>query len=366
MAAKKLTTGKTQKNRSTPGKKQPTATKSAKKSKTQNNTKQHALLAIIFLVTVSMVGLFIVTNWPTPHTKTQNTAAQNTAVVLHPTPDNRYKPVENPESSNDIGFCTPDSSSSNEITADSGIAKQNKIAIIMDDMGINLSLCTAAINLDIPITCSIFPGKIHSREIMELAHEHQREIMIHIPMEPVNYPKNNPGVPALFARQSDAEITETTKQFIVQSPYATGGNNHMGSEFTQHADKIDVVLQQLKQHHLFFVDSLTISNSVAYKEAQRLNIPSAKRNFFLDNERNIDKILQQLQRLVNYARHNHHAIGICHPYPETIAALTEFASTFAQYEVQIVPVAKLVQLPVQKQQEQHSLQETDSTGTEPR
>ena len=178
---------------------------------------------------------------------------------------------------------------------------------------------------------------------MDMAHNRQCEIIIHMPMEPVNYPKNNPGALALFINQSDDEIIATTQQLIALSPYATGGNNHMGSEFTQHSDKMDLVLGEMKKKQLFFVDSLTISGSVAYAEARRLGVPAAKRNVFLDNERDIDKILIQLQKLVATAQRTNHAIGICHPYPETIAALTEFSAILPQLAVEMVPVSQLLQ-----------------------
>ncbi|MCD6525453.1 MAG: divergent polysaccharide deacetylase family protein [Desulfuromonas sp.] len=221
--------------------------------------------------------------------------------------------------------------------------KRPHIAIIMDDLGLSKPMAQQALAIDLPFTLSIIPARNYSQLVMQLAHQQQREILIHIPMEPISYPRNNPGPLGLFSHNSTEEIAKTMRIMIEQLPYATGGNNHMGSAFTQHADKMEPVLLEMKKNGLFFIDSLTSSKSVAYAEAQRLGVPSAVRDVFLDNVREVEKISEQLQRLVDIAHRNGSAIGICHPYPQTITALQLFSGQLEALEIDIVPVAQLVQ-----------------------
>ncbi|MEA3466058.1 MAG: divergent polysaccharide deacetylase family protein [Thermodesulfobacteriota bacterium] len=318
------------------------ATKKTTQKKTESLHRFRATIAIVFLCIVATAGLFVVINWPTPTSSVQPSIEQ-IKLPTHPTaltcPTKQNLPPQHQET-------TPPLTTDNYAT----IAPANNIAtiaIIMDDVGINLALGTAAINLDIPLTVAIIPGERYSTKLMNLAHNRQREILIHMPMEPSSYPQNDPGHLGLFVDHSDEQIIAKTQQLIELLPYAAGGNNHMGSEFTRHGDKMDLVLREMKKKDLFFIDSLTIAKSVAYQQAQHLGIPSAMRDLFLDNDRDVVKILYQLQKLVNIAQKSGQAIGICHPYPETIEALSQFSlainsTNIGEPTFTIVPVSRMV------------------------
>lgn len=285
-----------------------------------------ALLALSFLALVVTAGLFIVVSWPT------------SAPIAPPVTERMPPP---PADTSTVPAIT-DPVLGPELPIPQTVKERVKVAILMDDLGINLKRGIAAINLDIPISVAIIPGEQHATDLMRFAHEKQREILIHMPMEPVSYPKNNPGPLGLFISQTDEEIIANTQHLIELIPYATGGNNHMGSEFTRHSDKMDLVLTEMGKSHLFFVDSLTISDSVAHQEAKRLGVPTTIRDRFLDNEREVEKISAQLEGLVALAKKNGHAIGICHPYPETILALELFAQQIDLLNIEIVALAQLV------------------------
>ncbi len=291
------------------------------------NNQLRIALAAVFLCTIVLVGLFIVTNWPAPPATTPATPPLEQIPPNPHYPDNPLQQIP-PNTEVPLNIVPTDTTP--------------RIAIIIDDLGLNFNNSSAAINLEIPITCAIIPGERYSAQMMELAHERQHEIMVHLPMEPINYPQNNPGQLALFTNQTDAELISITQKLLTLIPYASGVNNHMGSAFTQNADKMDIILAEIKKQQLFFVDSLTIGSSVAYHEAQRLGIPTAKRDVFLDNERDVTKILHQLDKLIRVATTAHSAIGICHPYPETIAALTEFSNKLDTLNLEIVPASQLV------------------------
>ncbi len=314
-----------------PAPKKTPAKSDAKKKKTPSVEGQSqrfkTLLAISFLALVVTAGLIIVVSWPTP------------APIAPPA-------VERMPTSPPIKTTTPpeiiDLETETELPPQQPRKERAKVAILMDDLGINLERGIAAINLDIPVSVAIIPGEQHATDLMRFAHEKQREILIHMPMEPISYPKNDPGPLGLFISQTDEEIVAQTKHLIELIPYAVGGNNHMGSEFTRHSDKMDLVLAEMEKSQLFFVDSLTIADSVAHQEAKRLGVPTTIRDRFLDNEREVEKISVQLEGLVTLAKINGHAIGICHPYPETILALELFAQQLDTLNIEIVPLAQLV------------------------
>jgi hypothetical protein len=221
-------------------------------------------------------------------------------------------------------------------------AEKPRVAIIMDDLGASPSTARQVAGLDVQITMSIIPDLNYAQQTMRIAEQHAREVMAHLPMEPLNYPHNNPGKMALMRNMNDAEITSRTAYYLRKLPLARGCNNHMGSAFTQEPHQMELVLEQLSKRGLYFIDSLTSSTSVGAEQARKLNIPHATRDVFLDNERDSEKITRQLKKLFRIAQHTGSAIGICHPYPETISVLESSAELAAEYGVNVVPASSLV------------------------
>lgn len=219
---------------------------------------------------------------------------------------------------------------------------QPRIVIIMDDLGGNLAMAKALLELNLPVTMAILPNTSHPTETARLAHAKGREVMVHMPMEPQSYPAVNPGRDALFVNLDDQEINSRLDHFFTKVPYAVGGNNHMGSLFTEYRQGMDVVLTEMKKRGLFFVDSMTTGNSVGYQEARRLGVPTLVRDVFLDNVRDVDKISQQLQKVVKLAHKKGHAVAICHPHPQTLTALKRFAKDLNREGVQAVSVETLL------------------------
>jgi hypothetical protein len=101
-------------------------------------------------------------------------------------------------------------------------------------------------------------------------------------------------------------------------------------------------MQMIKHHKLFFLDSRTSKDSLAYEVAQKIGVPTAQRQIFLDNEADATKITQQLHHLATLAHEQGSAIGIGHPYPATLQALHHFLPTLRQAGIELVPVSRLV------------------------
>jgi polysaccharide deacetylase 2 family uncharacterized protein YibQ len=116
----------------------------------------------------------------------------------------------------------------------------------------------------------------------------------------------------------------------------------MGSRLTTNPEKMNQVMAVLKGRGLFFLDSRTIAHSVAYKSAVTYGIPALQRDVFLDNERDVAKIIEQFRLLIEIARVKNRAIGIGHPYPETLDALGRFAGIAESAGVKIVAVRKFL------------------------
>jgi polysaccharide deacetylase 2 family uncharacterized protein YibQ len=216
------------------------------------------------------------------------------------------------------------------------------VAIIVDDLGADLSIMQDFLDLQLNITAAILPNVPHARAVAELAHASGREILLHIPMEPQNYPSVDPGENALLVALSQAEVQQRLRSYLQTVPWVVGANNHMGSRFTESREGMRGVLQTLKDQGLFFVDSRTTADSVAILEAKKIGIAHAGRDVFLDNDINEGDIRRQIRKLVKIAIAEGSAIGICHPHPETVAALKKEAPSFAAARVTLVAASALV------------------------
>lgn len=221
-------------------------------------------------------------------------------------------------------------------------AGRPRLAIVMDDLGRDLATGRSLLAIDLPVTFAILPGEPHATELAQLAHQHGREILIHLPMEPQGYPVTNPGGDALLVRMPAEEIRLRMAEFRRQVPHAVGGNNHMGSRFTESREGMQVVLGEMREAELFFLDSLTSARSVAYAEARREGVPAAVRDLFLDNVPEVEKIAAEIRRLARLAKRQGHAVGICHPYPQTLEALRRESAALKREGVDVVPVSRLL------------------------
>jgi polysaccharide deacetylase 2 family uncharacterized protein YibQ len=220
------------------------------------------------------------------------------------------------------------------------------IAIVIDDVGMDRKDSFAAMDLEAPLTLSFLPYAPGVEKLALEAREKGHEIMIHMPMEPLNG-KLDMGPIALRAKMGDAEIDAMLQQAFAAmgaSRYV-GMNNHMGSRFTANRHDMDVVMAEMKKRGLLFLDSRTTNKSEAVNSALAFGVPYAVRNVFLDNEADSAAIGGSLEKTERIARRHGAAIAIGHPRPATIAALRKWLPELKKKGFQLVPVSALAVVP---------------------
>jgi uncharacterized protein len=215
------------------------------------------------------------------------------------------------------------------------------IAIIIDDLGDRLADGLRATSLPGQVTCAILPQTTYSRRLAEAAHASGKEVMLHQPMEATNGQAMGPGgIDRSMDRQT---MLKTLQANLASVPYARGMNNHMGSLLTRMIEPMAWLMRALhKRKNFYFIDSATAVHSVARRIAQEQSVPSMRRNVFLDNNRDETAILNQFTRLVARARREGVAIGINHPYPESLAVLEKVLPHISEFGVRLLPVSELI------------------------
>ncbi|MFP4070415.1 MAG: divergent polysaccharide deacetylase family protein [Desulfovibrionales bacterium] len=205
--------------------------------------------------------------------------------------------------------------------------RQGRLVIVIDDLGESLRDARALAALDLPIAFSILPNSTRTNQVVELARATNKDILLHLPMEPAGYPETaNPGTDALFVHMPDEDILAVLAENLARIPDAIGVNNHMGSRFTEDPRCMHLVLNELRNRNLFFLDSLTSPRTASPRIARDLGLSFLKRDIFLDNVQDVDLIIYQLQKAEKLALRHGSAVAIGHPYPETIIALKRWAT----------------------------------------
>ncbi len=206
-------------------------------------------------------------------------------------------------------------------TAQDSASRLPRLAIVIDDLGQNIEPAKQLLALDMKLTYSILPNTANAAKVAALVQNAGRSIMLHLPMQPKDIANAKLGKDALMLNMSGDELQHLTEKHLSMLPGASGVNNHMGSAFTENAKAMQAVLSIIKQHNLFFLDSVTSPNTKAIWVARKLGIPSATRDVFLDYDKNGKVVAQQLKKVLLIAKQRGSAIAIGHPYPATIEAL---------------------------------------------
>lgn len=217
-----------------------------------------------------------------------------------------------------------------------------KMAIVLDDWGNNYPLLQTAIDTEIPLTLAILPELSHSRQIANEAYKNRLGVMLHMPMQP-----KSGGVKlepwTILTTTPDREIISYLNKALLSVPHAEGVNNHMGSAATSDERVMRVVLKHLKSKKLFFIDSNTISTTVAPQIAKEIGIRFTQRDVFIDNNPELNAVKAQLEKAKSLALKRGKVLVIGHDKKNTLQAIKEVIPNFKKEGIKFVLAKEIVE-----------------------
>jgi hypothetical protein len=222
---------------------------------------------------------------------------------------------------------------------------RKRVAILIDDIGYDLSLLNELLKIDASLTFAILPHYAHSIDAANILHRAKKEILLHLPMEPHTFPDENPGLGALLMSMSDGQIMDAVDKDLDAIPHLSGVNNHMGSKFMEDEAKLNIVFRELKKRNLFFVDSRTTPLSKGPEIARKLGLRFVSRKIFIDNDHDYMTIFRNLTTRIDreFDHKSEAVVMIGHPHMNTIRALKEAIPVLKARGIDIVPVSAVVQ-----------------------
>jgi len=234
-----------------------------------------------------------------------------------------------------------------EEKADTKANAPARIAIVIDDVGVNVRQSRAAIALPKEVTLAFLPYADKVREMSKVAKAQGHELIIHAPMEAMNQDMDL-GPVALRTSMDYASFDKAFEIMTESFDGYVGVNNHMGSRLTQAPEQMGYLMDQLKSRNLFFLDSRTIHTSIALDMARAYGIPAISRDVFLDHEATDAYVQKALRNVERIAREQGEVVAIGHPKSITMDALNKWIPTLKEKNMVLVPLSELIEKPAVK------------------
>ena len=217
--------------------------------------------------------------------------------------------------------------------------RTGNIAIVIDDFAddpIAAHFCAIPQSL----TFSILPRASQAPALAERVRANGHEVLVHLPMEPQGGASLSAN--AILVGLDDEEIRRRVRRALRNVPHARGVNNHMGSKATANERVMRIVLSELKDRNLLFLDSRTTASSVAYQLAVDMDIRAINRDLFIDEIADAQTIQEKLWELAAIAAQSGQAIGVGHNRRETLIALLAALPQLEKRGFRFVPVSQLL------------------------
>lgn len=219
-----------------------------------------------------------------------------------------------------------------------------RVAIIISGLGLSSAATEAAIQgLPGEVTLAFQPFADNIQQWIRLARAAGHEVLLNLPMEPVDFPANDPGPRALFVTLSPDENEERLRWALSRVTGYVGVVNHMGSRFTTSRESMKPILAEIKARGLLYVDARSSARSVATIMASEMQVPRAINDRFLDAREvsrvTIDARLTEIERIAKDAGVS---IAIGQGFPVTIERVREWAQTLSSKGLTLVPVSAVV------------------------
>lgn len=219
-----------------------------------------------------------------------------------------------------------------------------RIAIVMSGLGLSSAATEAAIQgLPGPVSLAFQPFADGLQQWIGLARAAGHEVLLNLPMEPVDFPANDPGPQALFVAFAPEENIERLEWALSRVSGYVGLLNHMGSRFTTSRDAMSPVMGVIRNRGLMFLDGRVSARSVATALASEMRVPRAINDRFLDaREVSRTTVDARLAELESIAEEVGVSVGIGQAFPVTIERIREWAAGLPAKGIVLAPISAVV------------------------
>lgn len=226
------------------------------------------------------------------------------------------------------------------VTTAAGKPDGPRIAIVVNGLGIGTSGTSDALaKLPGPVTFAFAPYSINLEQLAARARSEGHEVLLQVPMEPFDYPDNDPGPQTLLTTLDAGQNVDRLHWLMSRFQGYVGISNYMGARFTASEPALGPVLRETAKRGLIYLDDGTSPRSLASQIAGANNLPFAKAEVVIDAVPTAVEIDRALARLEAAARDRGIAVGVAGALPVAIDRIARWAKAAEARGFTLVPIS---------------------------
>jgi uncharacterized protein len=214
-----------------------------------------------------------------------------------------------------------------------------RVAIVIGGLGVSANVTRQAMEkLPGPVTLAFTPYGTDVEGMVTSARAAGHEVLLQAPMEPFDYPDNDPGPQTLLTTLSLDQNTDRLHWLMSRFQGYVGIANYMGARFTSTEAALAPVLKEVSRRGLIYVDDGSSPRSLAGQIAGANNLPFARAEILLDAVTTTAHIDRALARLEALAREHGSAVGMASALPASIERIAQWAKAAEGRGIVLVPI----------------------------
>jgi uncharacterized protein len=218
-------------------------------------------------------------------------------------------------------------------------ARMPVIAIVVGGLGVGAAKTTDAImKLPPAVTLAFTPYGSDPGKLAERAHAQRHEILLQIPMEPFDYPDNDPGPQTLLTTLNTEQNLDRMYWHLSRFQGYAGIANFMGGRFVVADSVMQPIVHEAAKRGLGYFDDGTAPRSVAAPLAAGQAMPFAKADVTIDTVPTATEIDHALANLENLAKERGLAVGVASALPISIERIGAWTKSLENHGIMLVPL----------------------------
>ncbi|WP_377294511.1 divergent polysaccharide deacetylase family protein [Rhizobium sp. SG2393] len=225
-------------------------------------------------------------------------------------------------------------------------ARGVRVSIVVGGLGLSQTGTQRAIAVLPPSITLAFAASGNSlQRWVQQARRDGHEVLLQLPMEPFDYPENDPGPLTLLTTAKGGQLEADLQAALVRMGSYTGVMNYLGGKFLSDGDALETVMRDVAGRGLLFLDDGSSAQSLSGKIAGAIDMPHGFADLTLDGTLEEGAILRKLDELERIARKNGSAIGVASAFDESVSAIAKWADEASGRGVEIVGPSALIAEP---------------------
>jgi polysaccharide deacetylase 2 family uncharacterized protein YibQ len=218
-------------------------------------------------------------------------------------------------------------------------AKMPVVAIVVGGLGVGAAKTTEAImKLPAAVTLAFTPYGADPTKQAERARAQRHEILLQIPMEPFDYPDNDPGPQTLLTTLGSEQNLDRLYWHLSRFQGYAGIANFMGGRFVVTDAAMQPIIREAAKRGLGFLDDGSAPHSVASTLASGQSVPFARADLSIDAVPTAAEIDRALAKLESLAKERGTAVGVAAALPVSIERIGVWIKALEGHGIMLVPL----------------------------